>query len=33
VEKVSYTKHQLDSIYISDEEANTTGTENLKLFY
>ncbi|MFV0586502.1 DUF6452 family protein [Bacteroides reticulotermitis] len=33
VEKVSYTKHQLDSIYISDEEANTTGTENLQLFY
>jgi hypothetical protein len=31
--KVSYTKHQLDSIYISDEEAITTGTENLKLFY
>jgi hypothetical protein len=33
VEKISYTKHQLDSIHISDGKANTTGIENIKLFY
>ena len=33
ITKVSYSKHKLDSIYISNEEANTSKTENLKLFY
>ena len=30
---VSYTRHQLDSIYRQNNYANTNGTENLKLFY
>ncbi|MBQ8674552.1 MAG: calcium-binding protein P [Bacteroides sp.] len=33
VRSVSYTRHLLDSIYISEAEANIYGTENLKLFY
>ncbi len=30
---IRYTKHQIDSIYIRNINANTDGTENLKLFY
>jgi hypothetical protein len=30
---VSYTEHNLDSIYISNEDANTLETENFKLFH
>ena len=33
IKSVSYTGHQLDSIYIANKEANIYGTENLKLFY
>lgn len=33
VDGVDYTKVQLDSIYIKNENANTNGTENLKLYY
>lgn len=33
IKSVSYTRHQLDSIYIANKEANIYGTENLKLFY
>ncbi len=30
---VTYTKHQLDSINIRNNNANTDGTENIRLFY
>jgi len=33
IKSVSYTRHQLDSIYVANKEANIYGTENLKLFY
>jgi len=33
VTMVKYTQHNLDSIYISNEEANTIKTENFKLFH
>ena len=33
VTKVKYTQHNLDSIYISNKDANTLETENLKLFH
>ena len=30
---LTYTKHQIDSIYIRNTNANTDGTENLQIFY
>lgn len=33
IKSVSYTQHQLDSIYIANKEANIYGTENLRFFY
>lgn len=33
IRSLTYTKHQIDSIYIYNKEANTNGTENLKIFY
>lgn len=33
VEKVSYTRHALDSVSIRNKEAGIYGTENIKLFY
>lgn len=33
IKSVSYTRHQLDSIYIANKEANIYGKENLRLFY
>lgn len=33
IKSISYTRHQLDSIYVANKEANIYGTENLKLFY
>lgn len=33
IRSISYSRHQLDSLYISNNEASIYGTENLKLFY
>lgn len=33
IRSVDYSRHDLDSIYISNKEASIYGTENLKLFY
>lgn len=33
ISKVKYTKHLLDSVYISYKTANINATQNLKLFY
>lgn len=33
IRSLTYTRHQIDSIYIYNKEANTNGTENLKIFY
>lgn len=33
VNNVSYTRQDVDSIYLQNKEANTNGTENLKIFY
>ena len=30
---VTYTKHVMDSVYMRNKEANTNGTENLKIFH
>lgn len=30
---IRYTRHNIDSIYIANSEANIYGTENLKIFY
>lgn len=33
IRSISYSRHQLDSLHISNNEASIYGTENLKLFY
>ena len=33
IESVTYSRHQLDSISLTDEEANIYGTENLRLYF
>ena len=33
IRSVSYSRHKLDSIHISNKDASIYGTENLKLFY
>ena len=33
ISEVSHTKHRLDSIHLSRNDANNNGTENIKLFY
>ena len=33
VTNIQYSRHQLDSVYTTNEEAGTNGTENIRLFY
>ena len=33
ITSIRYTRHNIDSIYIANPEANINGTKNLEIFY